>query len=204
MAFATGGECLILDDDELDAAAKKPIDWRRGNSFELRSLFRTVATPPQFQMTRKFPAPGTHMGKFPFQRQQPPAEKSEGKIARPPVQPAASQEFKPLMEVDWNPTPEEIAEFGVPLLPLPPWRPEASSARPLPLRIGEGGMPEEDLDHSIYYFEDGDPRYAACTPPPERLRVGEEETTASTVDAKHVVGLGPDVHCIIGDLRQCD
>ncbi len=61
-------------------------------------------------------------------------------------------------------------------------------------------MPEDGLDESIYYFEDGDPRYAACTPPPLDLRVGEEETTAPAVDTKDVVSFGPDVNGVIGNL----
>ena len=202
MAFAPDGGCLILDDDELEAAGKR-VEWRKECVFEVRSLFRTVATPPQFQMTRKFPAPrgGSSADKFPFQRLSQ-TENIEKKIARPAGQPVASQEFKSLMEVDWNPTPEEIAEFGVPLLPLPPpWMPP-TELRPLPLPIGEGGMPEEDLDESIYYFEDGDPRYAACTPPP--LRVGEEESATPAVDTKDVVGLGPDVNGVIWNRCQRD
>jgi hypothetical protein len=183
---------MILDDDELEAAGKR-LEWRTGNSFEVRSLFRSSAPARQFQMVRKFPTPTSGAsGKFPFQR-------SERKIAGRPAIAGTSEpnsEFKPLMEVDWNPTPEEIAEFGVPLLPLPPV-----------LRLVSPIAPEDEemaeIDMSIYY-EDGDPRYAACTPPPEGLRVSEEETTAPAVDTKDVVSLGPNVNAIIGDLRKSD
>jgi hypothetical protein len=202
---ATG--CMILDDDELEAASKR-LEWRTGNSFEVRSLFRSPVVAKPFQMVRKFPPPtsgfggaGSVAGKFPFQR-------SERKIAgRPPAVAGNSEpasEFKPLMEVDWNPTPEEIAEFGVPLLPMP----LAPVMRPVPFPDIDEEMAE--IDDSIY-FEDGDPRYAACTPPPgsrvspcDPLRVSEEETTAPAIDTKDVVGLGPDVNVIVGDLRKSD
>ena len=181
---------MILDDDELEAAGKR-LEWRTGNSFEVRSLFRSPAPARQFQMVRKFPTPTSGAaGKFPFQR-------SEKKIAgRPAIVDGNSEptsKFKPLMEVDWNPTPEEIAEFGVPLLPLQPV-----------LRLVSQQPPEDEemaeIDISIYY-EDGDPRYAACTPP---LRVSEEETTAPAVDTKDIVGLCPNVNVIVGDLRKSD
>ncbi len=107
--------CMILDDDELEAAAKR-VNWRTGNSFELRSLFRSPAkseTTPPTQWRRPFPNVGGQ-GKFPFQRTWKIAARSSAAAT------AATPAQKSLMEVDWNPTPEEIAVFGVPLLPLPP------------------------------------------------------------------------------------
>ena len=56
-----------------------------------------------------------------------------------------TETFRPLMETPM--TPEFIAEFGVPLLPLPDMA---------------------SLLEAINMDEDGDYRYAACTPPPER------------------------------------
>lgn len=141
-------------------------------------------------MVRKFPTPG----KFPFQR----TERVEKKIAKPVVPQEGAAEFKPLMEVDWNPTPEEIAEFGVPLLPLPL---PLAVMRPVPFPDIDEEMTEID---ARIYDEDGDPRYAACTPPPEGLGVSEEKTTAPAVNSEHVVGLGPDVNSIVGDLCKSD
>ena len=185
--------CMILDDDELEAASKT-VNWRKGNSFEVRSLFRAPA-------------------KFPFQR--------FPKIAGGgPQRTIAWPTYKPLMEVDWVPTPEEIAESGVPLLPMP-----------------ELFIPI--VEESVY-DEDGDPRYAACTPPlracasaeiefhhleesamqtrttddisisrssrqeeaRQRLRVCEEETAAPAIDPKDVVGFSPDIYDVSGNLCQ--
>jgi hypothetical protein len=155
------------------------LNWRRPNSFEVRSLFSAPARPPpQFRSVREFPKPVDV--KFPFVR---PGSAAAHK--------KAPQEFKSLMEVDWNPTPEEIAEFGVPLLPLPTLEPDLISG------LEELSLEDCDADADAdLYDEDGDPRYAACTP----LRVGEEETTAPAVDAEHIVGFGPDVHDVSGNL----
>lgn len=176
---------MILDDDELEAASKR-LEWRTGNSFEVRSLFRSPAPARQFQMVRKFPTPtsgfgggaGSAVGKFPFQRSE---RKIAGRLAATVGTPEPAGEFKPLMEVDWNPTPEEIAEFGVPLLPLQPLQPPV-------LGLVAPVAPEDEemaeIDESIYY-EDGDPRYAACTPPPLRAEasadaVGETERKSAS------------------------
>jgi hypothetical protein len=145
---------MILDDDEIPDAETRHIEWRTENVFELRSLFRTTKS------------------KFPFQRAA--ANKIAGNLETSSR--VVWPNYKSLMEVDWTPTPEEIAEFGIPLLPLPMLQ-----------------LPDDNFD------EDGDPRYAACTPPNVSW-VCEKEAAATTVDSKDVVCLGPDIHDISGNL----
>lgn len=110
------GECLILDDDELEKASKR-IEWRKGDSFQVRSLFASKAPefPRAFQPYAK-----------PFT-----------------FRPKPAPNFRPLVDISGTPvlTAESIAEFGVPLLPMP-----------------------ELILPGPY---DDDPPYAPCTPPPE-------------------------------------
>lgn len=160
--------CEILDDEELAAGGK--LNWRGGTG--TRTPFSAPTLTPSFRGTREFPKPNEET--FPYIR-------NRIVVNKPQKGP-----FKSLMEVDWTPTPEEIAEFGIPLLPMPL----------LELPVVENSL----------FDEDGDPRYAACTPPlmvsfSDPLRVSEEKTTAPTVDTEDIVSFGPDIHDISGNLR---
>lgn len=159
--MSTYSECMILDDEEMEVASKK-IDWRGKNSFEVRSLFAPIkpATefPKAFQNFRtgvvdlpptEFPSlvarphPIAAIGHLDRNYRQALLQGKE-KSHEPPNQ------FRPLVEMNKtiDMTPESIAEFGVALLPLPPFE-------------------------NPYVDEDGDYRYAACTPPPERVQACE-------------------------------
>lgn len=116
--------CRIMDDDELERASKK-VDWRNGNSFQVRNLFIPAKTPAEFP--RAF-QPGRQSA-FTFR-------KSWSAVVK-----QGPKTFRPLVDLSGTPvlTAESIAEFGVPLLPMP-----------------ELKLPETWGD---------DPPYAPCTPP---------------------------------------
>lgn len=148
-------ECMILDDEEMEEAATR-VDWRGKNSFEVRSLFSSVKQPSEFpsafQTFRPQKVPEFTPAEFPPLGQ----VEAPKVVQRQPLsyrqalldekKPEPSKEFRPLLEcVDClDLTPEFIVAFGVPLLPMPPFQ-------------------------DPYIDEDGDYRYAACTPPPERV-----------------------------------
>ncbi len=148
-------ECMILDDEEMEEAAKR-VDWRGKNSFEVRSLFATKTSaefPSAFQRVgaKETPIPEFTPAEFPslgVQSQRPVAQRvqphSYRQILLQEKKPEPFKEFKPLLEFTecLELTPEFIVAFGVPLLPLPPFQ-------------------------NPYIDEDGDYRYAACTPPAE-------------------------------------
>jgi len=115
-------KCLIMDDDELERASKK-VEWRKGNSFQTRNLF--VPSKPPTEFPRAFQTYGKGSAQpFSFR----------GKTA-------PKKQFTPLVDLSGTPvlTAESIAEFGVPLLPMPELRLPATW--------------------------DDDPPYAPCTPP---------------------------------------
>lgn len=124
--------CRIMDDDELEQASKR-VDWRNGNSFQIRNLFVSAKTPAEFP--RAF-QPGRPSA-FTFR-------KSWSNVVK------GATPYKPLVDISGTPvlTAESIAEFGVPLLPMPELKLPAS-------------------------WED-DPPYAPCTPPPVKQ---EQEPT---------------------------
>lgn len=116
--------CRIMDDEELECASRV-IPWRNGNSFQIRNLFVPARVTADFP--RAF-QPGRPSA-FIFRQKWSTVVKG-------------SALYRPLVDISGTPvlTAESIAEFGVPLLPMPELKLPAS-------------------------WED-DPPYAPCTPPP--------------------------------------
>lgn len=144
-AVATAPACKILDDDELEAQTKQ-IEWRKGA--DKGALF---SSPPKmaFQTYRAALMKPVAAAVFPY--------------VKPKVVHKTTETFRPLMETPM--TPESIAEFGVPMLPMPDMA---------------------SLIEAINTDEDGDYRYATCTPPPERAApaVSAEVGGSATLERK--------------------